>query len=326
MGQYKYNPLVSIIIPVYNGSNYLKEAIDSALNQTYKNIEIIVVNDGSIDSNKTEKIALSYKSKIRYFKKTNGGSSSALNKGIKEMRGEWFSWLSHDDLYYPQKVEEQIKFINENFTNFKEIEKNVFFSASEIINKDGKKLRKPSLKKVLKFGNKINYIKDNAYFVAEPTEYCFHGCSCLINKKVFKEIGFFDEKLKLLNDVDMWYRIYINNYKIYYIPKILVKGRVHKAQISSQIGYSYHNPEQDMFWNRSLNWLLANRKDNYQLFYLYGKNAYRKTRYKEGKKSFDHVLEIGPNFKLKIWITKFSLYIFSNIKLLLKKIYLFIQK
>lgn len=99
-------PLVSIVIPVYNGENYLEEAIHSALNQSYENIEIIVVNDGSTDN--TENIALKYKDKIKYFKKENGGVSSALNLGIKNMTGEYFSWLSHDDLYYEDKIERQI--------------------------------------------------------------------------------------------------------------------------------------------------------------------------------------------------------------------------
>ncbi|MDD4547058.1 MAG: glycosyltransferase family A protein, partial [Oscillospiraceae bacterium] len=95
------NPLVSIVIPVYNGSNYLAEAVDSALAQTYKNIEIVVVNDGSNDEGATEKVAKSYGDKIRYFSKENGGVSSALNLGIENMKGDYFSWLSHDDLYKP---------------------------------------------------------------------------------------------------------------------------------------------------------------------------------------------------------------------------------
>ena len=98
------NPLVSIIIPVYNGSDFLKEAIESALSQSYKNIEVIVVNDGSSDDGKTEKIALSFNKSIKYFKKENGGVSSALNYGIRKMNGDFFSWLSHDDFYSKEKI------------------------------------------------------------------------------------------------------------------------------------------------------------------------------------------------------------------------------
>ena len=86
-----YEPLVSIVIPAYNASNYLAEAIDSALAQTYPNVEIIVVNDGSRDDGATRAVALSYGDQIRYFEKPNGGSSSALNTGIANMKGEWFS-------------------------------------------------------------------------------------------------------------------------------------------------------------------------------------------------------------------------------------------
>ena len=107
----QYQPIVSIVIPAYNASNYLAKAIDSALAQTYPNVEIIVVNDGSKDDGATERIALSYGKKIRYLYKKNGGSSSALNLGIANMTGEWFSWLSHDDLYEPNKLEKQIAYI-----------------------------------------------------------------------------------------------------------------------------------------------------------------------------------------------------------------------
>lgn len=92
-------PLFSVIIPVYNGSNYLSQAIDSVLEQTYQNIELIVVNDGSTDNFETRNISLSYGNKIRYFEKDNGGVSSALNFGISKMLGKYFCWLSHDDFF-----------------------------------------------------------------------------------------------------------------------------------------------------------------------------------------------------------------------------------
>ena len=91
-------PRVSVIIPFYAGVNWLKEAVDSVLSQTFKDYEIIVVNDGSNDDGATRKIAKSYGNKIKYFEKENGGVSSALNCGIKNMNGDYFAWLSHDDL------------------------------------------------------------------------------------------------------------------------------------------------------------------------------------------------------------------------------------
>ena len=110
---------VSLIIPVYNGEDYVEEAINSALNQTYENLEIIVVNDGSKD--KTEQICLKYKDKIRYYAKENGGVATALNLALEKMTGEYFSWLSHDDLYYPNKIEEEMKYADDHciiFSNY----------------------------------------------------------------------------------------------------------------------------------------------------------------------------------------------------------------
>ena len=100
-------PLITILIPVYNGANYLREAIDSALGQTYENCEVIVVNDGSMDGGQTRRIAQSYGTRIRYFEKPNGGVAQALNFGVQQMRGEYFSWLSHDDVLCPAKIEQE---------------------------------------------------------------------------------------------------------------------------------------------------------------------------------------------------------------------------
>lgn len=322
-----FNPLVSIVIPVYNGSNYLGEAIDSALAQTYCNIEIIVVNDGSIDNGETEKIALSYGKKIRYFKKENGGSSSALNYGIKQMIGEWFSWLSHDDLYYPTKIEKQIDFIRDNHLYEDKLEKHIFFSASENIDSNNNCIRKPKKKQIIDMYNEINKITDNKCLILNPIKYCFNGCSCLIHKQAFDDIGLFDEKLKLVNDVDMWFRLYSNEYVVHYIPEILVKGRVHGGQVSRKIGFSYHNPEQDMFWNRSLMWLDSHccPASDYVAFYEFGKIAYKKTRNVEGNEAFKIARTIKPQKTLKLFCEKNFLKFRAFVWTVLKKIYIKIK-
>lgn len=284
-----FEPKISIVIPVYNGSNYLREAIDSALAQTYKNIEIVVVNDGSKDDGATEQIALSYGNKIKYLNKENGGSSSALNMGISHMSGDWFSWLSHDDLYTADKIEKQIEYMKSLGFAASELSKHIFFSASELIDFNGKTLRAFSADSAQRTQEKINLFPHNGYLIAEPTKYNFHGCSCLIHRDAFADVGVFDENLRLLNDVDMWYRLYSTNYKVHYIAEPLVKGRLHAKQVSRSIGYSYHNPEQDMFWNRSLDFLLEHYSKEEHLFFLFGRNAYLKTRCVEGDRAFENI-------------------------------------
>ena len=147
---FSYSPKISIVIPAYKASNYLAEAIESAIAQTYENIEIIVVNDGSPDDGATRAVAEKYIDKIRYFEKENGGSSSALNRGIAEMQGEWFSWLSHDDLYEPRKVQRQIEEINKLYENGEDVTNHIFFTGSRLVNKDRKILTEPKQKELQK--------------------------------------------------------------------------------------------------------------------------------------------------------------------------------
>lgn len=317
-----YNPLVSIVIPAYNASNYLEEAVNSALAQTYKNIEIIVINDGSIDSGATRTVAEKFGNKIVYIEKENGGSSSALNTGIKNMKGDWFSWLSHDDLYFPEKLEKQIEYINSLGLCEEETKNNVIFSASMQIDSEGNMIRKPKTSFMRRRYEKIRSIKDNKYFIAEPSKYIFHGCSCLIHRSVFERIGAFDERLRYLNDVDLWYRLYAGGYKINYIPQVLVKGRVHAKQVSKSIGFSYHNPEQDMYWKRSYDWLVENCPKEYTLFVNYGKDAYLKTRTQNGDEAFAYATELDPSKKAILNIKKFNYKMRASAISFAKKAYL----
>lgn len=212
-------PLVSIIIPVYNGSKYLSEAIDSALNQTYKNIEIIVVNDGSNDGGKTREIALSYGDRINYFEKDNGGISSALNIGIKMMKGDYFSWLSHDDIYNEDKVETQIQYLRGN--SFADI---ILFSDYDQINE------KSEYRKTVRIKN----FNSDKFRLLLLTSFPVNADTILIPKKHLIENGYFEETLKTSQDYAMWHKLSAK-YRFMHIAKPLIKYRVHNAQGSKTI-------------------------------------------------------------------------------------------
>ncbi|MBQ7345276.1 MAG: glycosyltransferase [Oscillospiraceae bacterium] len=315
-------PKISIVIPAYNASNYLAEAIDSALGQTYPNVEIIVVNDGSKDDGATERVALSYGDKIRYFSKENGGSSSALNMGIANMTGDWFSWLSHDDLYVPEKVQLQVEFLEALQLSEEALRRHVLFSASDLIDGYGRYIRKAASKESLRIARRLESLEHNGHLIAEPTKYGFHGCSCLVHKSAFQDVGVFDEGLWMLNDMDLWFRIYKAGYKIHYLPEPLVKGRIHPKQVSKCIGYSYHNPEQDMFWKRSLDLLMERYPQEGELFFRFGRNAYLKTRDVDGDRAFAYLVSVDPSKRLKAAFVKRVYKIRARVHELGKRVYL----
>ena len=224
----QYCPKVSIIIPVYNGSNFLAEAIDAALSQTYPNCEVLVINDGSRDDGASEKIALSYGNRIQYHLKENGGVSSALNFAFSKMSGEWFSWLSHDDLYYPEKIEKQVRFINELLEENPnvDLQKITVRSATESIDKDGKVIKTPSYRNVPKHEQPIDTILNNV------ANYRLSGCSFLLPTACIKDVGGFNENIRTVSDVEYWYRLLFSGYEFYCMSNdILVKNRSHGKQV-----------------------------------------------------------------------------------------------
>lgn len=210
-----FTPKVSIVIPVYNGSDYLREAIDSSLAQTYPNLEIVVVNDGSRDDGATERIALSYGDKIRYFSKENGGVASALNTAIEKMSGEYFSWLSHDDLYTPDKVEAQISAL----AGAEDRDRVVAYSDFAVFTDDPNRVRDVRLPDVPP--------ESFRYFLAADS--VLHGCTLLIPKRAFDECGIFNEKLRTTQDYELWFR-FSEKFRFMRVPAVLVKGRHHENQ------------------------------------------------------------------------------------------------
>lgn len=212
---YKTLPLVSLAIPIYNGSEFMRFAIDSALAQTYPNIEIIIVNDGSNDEGKTEEIALSYGDRVRYYTKKNGGVGSALNLALQKSCGEYFCWLSHDDLYLPEKVARQV-----NFLQSLPATPAVVFCRHSTISANGDLLHELPPPPLFNPCAAAYQLLLNQWL---------HCCSILAPRSMYLEIGGFREDLPTTQDYDLLMRIGLR-YPFYEIPEILLHGRSHPNQ------------------------------------------------------------------------------------------------
>ncbi|SDI12958.1 glycosyltransferase family 2 protein [Alteribacillus bidgolensis] len=180
-------PKISIVIPFYN-CPYIDQAIKSALRQTYLNREVIVVDDGSTQHTTLIKPFLN---QIRYIRKENGGTASALNTGIQSSTGELIAWLSSDDVFLREKLAKQVKFMHETnadmvYTNFNLINEN-----SVVFKKDVG----------LILTSKLDFFK-------QLQKSCpVNGSTVLIKKDIFSSVGWFDETLKYTQDYDMWIRM-----------------------------------------------------------------------------------------------------------------------
>lgn len=228
------NPLISIVIPVYNGEKYLGEAIDSALAQTYQNYEIVVVNDGSTD--KTNEVVEKYSEKIRFYTKLNGGQSSALNYGISKMKGEYFCWLSHDDLYSPDKLQQQVDALAK--VNRASV---VVYSDYAAINAQGD-IIKESVQ------GDVGSIHPSYYLLAMGA---INGNTVLIPKALLEECGGFNEKRPHSSDVELFFKL-SRVCEFIYVNKVLAYSRVHPEQATWK-RYSYHIYESNLYMIDSLN-------------------------------------------------------------------------
>ena len=212
---------VSIIIPTYNYAEYIQKAIDSVLAQTYKNCEIIVVDDGSTD-NTQEIIENKYKNKVRYYYQENKGAPAARNKGIKKSKGEYLSFLDADDYLTESSIENRLTVLEQNKSIawvyskwlYLDTQGNIIFNAF----RDAPFLYKDKCK-----GNVFLAMLGGA-LICTPT--------VLVRKICVEEIGGFDERLTALQDYDLWLRV-SHLYPIEYIDEVLAYVLIHEGSIST---------------------------------------------------------------------------------------------
>jgi GT2 family glycosyltransferase len=212
----KNSPLVSIIIPTYNRASWLKGAIDSVLNQTFRDFELIVVDDGSTDE--TEAIVDSYDDPVKYFYQSNQGPSAARNLGIKQATANLLAFLDSDDRWLKEKLQIQVDLMMKN-------------PDVKICYTDETWIRN---------GKRVNPKKIHQKYSGWIYQKCLPLCiispsSVMIHREVFERAGLFDESMFVCEDYDLWLRI-SRYYPITFINKpLIIKNGGHADQLSHRL-------------------------------------------------------------------------------------------
>ncbi|MCK5707855.1 MAG: glycosyltransferase [Candidatus Aureabacteria bacterium] len=222
----KSKPRVSVIIPNYNYARFLPECIESVIAQTYKNWELIVVDDNSTD--KSREVVKKYIKKhpnlnirLIHNKKGPSGTPTPVNIGINNMKGEYFAWLSSDDIFKPDKLEKQVDVLE------KEPEVGFVHTGFDIIDDCGSvtKMHFPDYNALSKIDFMLLFLDHNL----------INGSTVLIRKSIFDIVGLFDEswtscpQIWMVTEVLKWFEISLES-KIHFIKENLHKARVHKAK------------------------------------------------------------------------------------------------
>lgn len=207
-------PKVSVIIPTYNNAKYISDAVESVFNQTFKDYEIIVIDDGSIDN--TKEVLKKYESKITYLHhQNNKGPSTARNTGIINSSGKFIAFLDADDIWVPNKLELQMKTISQ----FSEI--GLLGCGAYMIDESGNIIKE---RKVVSYSNRKLLLQD----LMIRNVIC-GGCSgAVIKKECFDKVGLFDDGFRGSEDRDVWFRI-AKLYEIKFLQQPLVKIRNHET-------------------------------------------------------------------------------------------------
>ena len=209
------NPLVSVLIPCYNREKLVKDSIDSALRQTYQNIEVIVVNDGSTDNSLS--VIKSYGDRIKYIDASNQGACAARNAALKLCQGEYVQFLDSDDILDQSKVEKQIPILLGDLADISFCQADYFDESGPLIS-DSSGYPEPT-------GDHLDYILSYNYATTLP-----------LHKKSWLElIGGFRENLKRAQDTDLHIRLVSRGARIHVMPDRLVHIRLHDGpRISAQ--------------------------------------------------------------------------------------------
>ena len=206
------NPKVSICIPTYNRKDYLKETLDSIFSQTYKDYEIVIVDDGSTDG--TEEMIKKCGKTIRYYWQKNAGDAATKNNLVELSNGKFITLIDSDDLLVPDAVERMVNAIESQSDEV------IVYGPYIRIDANGKNFGRCERK--LYSGFVTRYLFENIFV---------HSCGSMCSKKIFLELGGRDESLKVCSDYEFWLRASLK-YRFIALPEPTFKRRRHMENLS----------------------------------------------------------------------------------------------
>lgn len=183
-------PQVTVVIPAYNAMTYLPETVNSVFEQSFTDLELLVINDGSTDRVDSWMSTLS-NSKIRLISQENQGLSGARNTGIREAKGQYIAFLDADDLWEPTKLEKQVQCLDADVTI------GVVYTWTRLIDEVGK----PTGRIV------ASTAEGNVWQQLLEKDVISNGSSAMVRRDCFEKVGDFDRALSSAEDLDMWLRI-----------------------------------------------------------------------------------------------------------------------
>jgi glycosyltransferase involved in cell wall biosynthesis len=210
---------VSVIIPAYNTAEYVREALESVFAQTFRDFEVIVINDGSPDTVQLEQVLVPFLSRIVYLRQGNGGPSAARNAGIRAARGKYIAFLDSDDIWLTGYLAEQV--------NFLESHPNVEASIADAVKFGGPdggvtwRMLKNGSPGILDFERMLR--REGGQIPS----------ASVARKQRVVEVGMFDEELRQAEDSNLLVRICFPDRAVGYLGKILVKYRLRPGSLSS---------------------------------------------------------------------------------------------
>ena len=230
-------PFISVIIPTFNRCSVILRAINSVLNQSHKDFELIVVDDGSTDQTDLLLSSLIEAGLIKYFKLQNIGVSGARNFGVTKASSEWISFLDSDDEWLPNKLQDQIAFLQDEPTI------NMVYTE-EIWIRNG-----------VRVNPRVIHQKHGGWIFDKCIQQCFIApSSVLLKRNLFHEMGGFDQEFQVCEDYDLWLKI-SSLYEVGFIAHpLIIKHGGHEDQLSTKF------KAMDMWRLRSLCGILKNRE------------------------------------------------------------------